>query len=103
MPVFYLRDARSDFHGYSTLAWLHEFARKAPSGEIVLDCSRLRWLDANLSAPLSAVMHASLGPSNRTYRFAQLSRSLASLLCDNGLVQGERSARGTVIWIGVEN
>lgn len=96
--MFHLRDARSNFAGYTTIAWLHDFVAKSTDLTVNIDCSRLRWLDANLAAPLSAVFRLHGKEAGREFRFHNLAPAQRSILCDTGLLKGDRDPqRGTVI------
>ncbi len=96
--MFFFRDAQSDYAGYSTIAWFNSYATSSKEKLIQVECSKLSWLDANLAAPMGAVIRSHAVKDGKSFQFHNMVPAVRSILCDMGLVTGtKRVGRNTVI------
>lgn len=84
----------TDEYGFAALARIHAAIEKEPAREVLVDCSRLQWIDANMCAPLAAAMIA----PDRRIRLQELHSSIEVVLLKNGFL-GEvlEDTHGTTI------
>lgn len=80
-----IRDQRiaSDWEGFAAIARIHADLKNESDETIFFDCGRLKWLDANMCAPLGAVLRS------RSVRLQNLSTKIGDILGKNGFLPGE--------------
>jgi len=84
----------TDEQGFADIARIHAAIENERPGEVLVDCSRLEWLDANMCAPLAAAVIA----PNRPIVLQQLRPSIRAILEKNGFLPGGRpDPHGTTI------
>jgi signal transduction histidine kinase len=85
---------KTDSSGFADVARIHATIEREPAGEVAVDCSRLRWLDANMCAPLAAAI---LAPGRRIL-LQKLHPAIETILRKNGFVPGPvEDTHGTTI------
>jgi signal transduction histidine kinase len=68
--------------GFATVARIYRAVSGAPPGDVAIDCSTLSWLDANMCAPLGAVLAA----EGRNVRLQNVQSQIQTILSKNGFV-----------------
>lgn len=74
----------TDQDGFEEIARIYTAIEHEPPGDVVVDCSRLEWLDANMCAPLAAAVVA---PARRIL-IQKLRPSIETILRKNGFLGG---------------
>lgn len=74
----------TDQDGFDDLARIHAAIERESAGDVLVDCSRLAWLDANMCAPLAAAIVA---PGRRII-LQQLRPTIETILRKNGFLGG---------------
>jgi len=81
-----LQDIRSAYDGYAMLARLAEEVRNVAFGRIDVDMSRVAWFDANMCAPLGAILYRS-GAAPNAVNLSGLRGQVEAILTKNGFLE----------------
>lgn len=90
--IFRLEDLRSDFAGFSQLVRLSESLEDEAFADIDIDLGSVRWLDANMCAPLGAILYR-IGRNLNEVRILESSNPVEQALTRNGFLSNYGRAR----------
>ena len=76
------RRIQTDEYGFTSIADIHTAFRREAPGDVIVDCSRLEWLDANMCAPLAAAITA----PGRDIRLRHVAPDIQRVLRKNGFL-----------------
>ena len=80
-----LADVRSDYMGFKRLIELAHATNDLSFDELVLDMSRVKWFDANMSAPLGALLYH-IGRQVNSVQVINICPSVKRILQKNGFL-----------------
>lgn len=80
-----LQDIYSNYEGFSSLTSIASQTKESVLEEIELDFSRTGWLDANMCAPLGAILYK-LARGINTIRLLNLSSDVEKIISKNGFL-----------------
>ncbi len=83
--TFTLPQIQSDFQGFECLIGLGQNLHELTYTQISLDMRQVTWFDANMCAPLGAILYQASRRLN-TVRFVRLSSSVQKILSKNGFL-----------------
>ncbi len=96
MSAITLHSLRSTQAGFEQISQLYQDALRSEDALTVLNCARVNWVDANMSAPLAAVQRALRVQHGRQIKLKYLIRNVEEALRDIGFFTGGR-ARSTMV------
>lgn len=83
--------------GFSALSELHADMMALSDADVIIDCSKLTWMDAHLAAPFMAVVQHSLQKNNKP-KLGGLDRGIRAILQKNGTLETKAAdTHGTTI------
>lgn len=83
--LFHIQETRTNFAGFEQLALLHVESASLSFDALELDYSKCQWFDANMAAPLGAVL-TSISNNLNDIRFRNLPSGIQDILSRNGFL-----------------
>jgi anti-anti-sigma regulatory factor len=80
-----LAEIRSNYVGFQRLIELGELTKNLVFDELLLDMSKVTWCDANMSAPLGALLYRT-GRRGNSVKLVNLNPSVKQILQKNGFL-----------------
>ena len=94
--IFEMRSMSSNAAGFAQVAELYDFARKADSDVVGVNCNAVRWIDANMAAALAACMLKLRKNDRKILKFIKLRQDIKVILQDAGLFLGGSSRKTNI-------